>query len=149
MALVPGVDEYLSLGLGELPQPDHTLTGRDLISKGLADLHRSKGQAVAEVAQEPGEVDEHALCSLRAEVAGHLIARADHGLEHEVELVDLGELSATLRTADLVVLNAAIDLLIAESIRHLHDVLDEVVGPVDLLAIFATGERIGEAAQVA
>ena len=51
MAFVPRIDEYLRLRLGELPQPDHPLAGRDLISEGLADLHRGEGQRVPEVAQ--------------------------------------------------------------------------------------------------
>ena len=149
MSLVPRIYEDLRLGLSEFPEPDHTLAGRDLISEGLADLHCRKRQRVPEVAQEPGEVDEHALRRLRPEIACHLVSRTDHGLEHEIELVDLGELSAALRAADLVLLDAFVDLFVAECIRDLDNMLDEVVCPVDLFALLAAGEGIGEAAQMA
>ncbi|VVB72010.1 Uncharacterised protein [uncultured archaeon] len=89
MGLVSGVDEYLRLGLGELSQANHTLAGRYLIPEGLADLNRREGQRVAEVAQKAREIYEHSLRGLRSQVAGHLVSWTDHGLEHEIELIDL------------------------------------------------------------
>ena len=148
MALVPGIDENLSLSLSELPQPDHALAGRDLISKRLANLHSGKRQGIAEVAKQSRKVDEHALRGLRAQVACHLVSRPDHGLEHEIELINLRELSSALRAAYLIVHDAFVNLLVAECIGHLNDVLDEVICPVNLLALLAARERIGKAAQV-
>ncbi len=149
MGLVSWVDEDLCLGLGELPQSDHTLAGGDLISIGLANLHCREWKSPPEVAQEPGEVDEHPLGSLRPHVAGHLVSRADHGLEHEIELIDTGELAAALRTGDLILLHAAIDLLIRQGIGNLYDMLYQVIRPVYLLAFLASGEGIRKAAQMA
>jgi hypothetical protein len=89
--LVVRVAKVLDLRLRELPHPQQARPWVDLVAVGLADLGGRKGQAPAVEVQEVFEVDENALGRLRAEVADRVAARADGGLEHEVEGVRLGQ----------------------------------------------------------
>ncbi len=82
------MDEDLGLCLGELPQPDHTLAGGDLIPVRLSYLDRAEGELIPVEAQETGKVGEYTLGGLGAQVALPLRTRADGGLEHQVERKD-------------------------------------------------------------
>jgi hypothetical protein len=83
-----GRDEVLHLHLLELAGPEDEVAGGDLVAERLADLRDAEGWPLARELQDVLEVDEDALCGLRAQVRGRagLLHRADRGLEHEVEV---------------------------------------------------------------
>src|SRR5574341_2254203 len=127
MRLVPWIDEYLSLSLREFAQPYHALPGRYLVAVRFPYLRGSKWQMVAIEFQEAREIHEHALCSLRTEVPYPLCAWTYHGLEHEVELIDITGFSAALRAPDIVLIYDFGKLVCAQRIRVLHDILHEMI----------------------
>ena len=126
---VGGRDEVLHLHLLELAGAEDEVLRRDLVAEGLADLGDAEGRLLARRAEHVGEVGEHALGRLGAQV-GHValvLDRAGVGLEHEVEGPGLGE-----------VLGAAVGA----------DPVDLVLAPA-LVAVLAVDQGVGEGGQVA
>ena len=83
-----GRHEELELHLLELAGAEDEVVGRDLVAEALADLGDAERRLLARGLQHVGEVGEHALRRLGAQVglgAGAL-DRARLGLEHQVEL---------------------------------------------------------------
>ena len=147
--------EELALHLLELAGTEGEVARRDLIAEGLAYLTHAEGQLAAGGALDVGEVDEDALCGLRAEIAGGraVLGDADGGLEHQVELADGGEVMLAADGADdvLVLGDELVHLVKAHGIDVDLRVLvpDELVGAVACLAGAAVQQRVGEAGDVA
>ena len=112
----------------------------------------AEGQLFAGGALDVGEVDKDALCGLRTEVQLRLgvLGNTLIGLEHQVELADVGEVRlAAVRAGNLLFPNVVHHLLVAPAGRvGAVEVLDEVVGTVSGLAGLAVHERVREAAQM-
>ncbi len=89
MVFLLRMDEYLGFGLGKLPQPDHSLSWRYLVSVGFSYLDCTEGELVPVKPEQAREIGEHPLCGLRPEVSLPLGTRTDGRLEHEVEVEDL------------------------------------------------------------
>ena len=151
-ALVPflvgaGLDEELHLHLLELPGPEDEVARGDLVAERLADLADAERDLLPRRLQHVLEVDEDALRGLRAQVgqAGFVLDRAQVGAEQAVEHARLGERApvAAVRAGELVEAadrRVAVLLLVG---------LDQVVGPVPLVAERALGERVDELGDVA
>ena len=84
------VDKNLRLRLRKLAKTDHTLSGGDLVTVGLAYLNGAERQLVAIESEQSAEIGEDTLCGLGAQVTRSLTAGADGRVEHEVEVVRLG-----------------------------------------------------------
>ena len=85
VALVLGVTEVFYLRHGELSHSDQTRPGRDLVSKGVANLSSREWELALVELQQPLEVDEDSLRGLRPQEASDGSAGPDVGLEHQVE----------------------------------------------------------------
>ena len=147
-----GLAEELALHLLELPGAEGEVAGGDLIAEGFADLADAEGQLLPGGALDGGEVHKDALSGLGAEVDLTLgvLGDADEGLEHEVELPDVGEvLAAAFGAGDAVVLDVGAHLLKGHAVGVAAVFLDELVGAVAGLAVLAVHQRVGEAAHVA
>ncbi len=124
--------EELEFHLLELSGPEDPVLRGDLVAEALADLCDPERRLLARRLQHLGEVGEHALGGLGAQVcvrAGAL-DRAGLGLEHQVELASLGEavLGVAVR-ADVGVV--------------------ELVETEALLAVGAVDQRVAEVGEVA
>ena len=155
-----GLAEELQLHLLKLPDPEDEVAGGNLVAERLADLAHAEGQLAAGGALGVDEVGEDALGGLGTEIHGVLGVLGDslEGLEHQVELADIGEIMLAAGGAgDVVLLDEILHLLLGEGVDGLGQlyalllapVLDELVGPEALLALPAVHQGIGEAGQVA
>ena len=155
-----GLAEELQLHLLELPDTEDEVAGGDLVAEGLADLAHTEGQLAPGGALGVDEVGEDALRRLRPQIHRVLGVLGDalEGLEHQVELPDVGEIVLAAGGAgDVVLLDEVLHLLLGEGVDglgQLHAVLaapilNELVRPEPLLALPAVHQRIGEAGQMA
>jgi len=108
----------------------------------------------AGVLLEPRKLDEDPLCCFGSQIAGLARARADGGLEHEVEILDrfARKIGPTGRTREIVLADAFLDAVDAEGFGVLDvgdGILDQVVGAVTLAALRTLDEHIVEAIQMA
>ena len=151
--------EELQLHLLKLPDAEDEVAGGDLVAEGLAHLTHAEGQLLAGGALDGGEVDEDALGGLGAQVdlGAAVLGDALMGLEHEVELADVGEVRlAAAGAGHAVVPDEGHQLLVGHGL-HIHVVaailgapaLDELVGPVAHLAGLAVDEGIVEGGHMA
>ena len=100
-----GFAEEFQFHLLELTGTEGEVARGDLVPEALADLADAKGQLFPSGALDVLEVDKDALCSLRTEVDSVLCILGDtlEGLEHQVELTDVGEVMAAAGgTGDLM-----------------------------------------------
>ena len=139
-------DEELHLHLLELPGPEDEVAGGDLVAERLADLADAERDLPARGLQHVAEVNEDALRGLRAEVGqpGLVLYRAEVGTQQAVEHARLGEGApvAAVRAGKVgqsACRNVTVLLLVG---------LDEMVGPVSLMAERALGERVHELGDV-
>jgi len=155
-----GLAEELQLHLLELTRAEGEVARGDLIAEGLADLADAERQLAPRGALDVQEVHEDALRRFRAQIHGVLRVLGDalEGLEHQVELTDVGEVVLAAGGAgDIVLLDEILHLLLGERVDGLGKleligggpVLDELVGAEALVALAAVHERVGEAAQMA
>ena len=155
-----GLAEKFQLHLLELPDTEDEVAGGDLVAEGLADLAHAEGQLAPGGALGVDEVGEDALRRLRPQIHRVLGVLGDalEGLEHQVELPDVGEIVLAAGGAgDVVFLDEVLHLLLGEGVDglgQLHAVLaapilNELVRPEPLLALPAVHQRIGEAGQMA
>ena len=160
LQLGAGLAEELQLHLLKLPGAEGEVARGDLVAEGLADLAHAEGQLPAGGALDVLEVDEDALGGLGPQVDGVLGVLGDplEGLEHQVELADVGPVVLAAGGAgDVVLLHKLLHLRLAHGVHAvaqveavlLAPVLDDLVGPEALLALLAVHQGIGEAAHVA
>ena len=90
-----GLAEELQLHLLKLPDTEDEVAGGDLVAEALADLGNAEGQLFPGGALHVLEVDEDALGGFGPEIdlALGVLGHALEGLEHQVELTDLGEIA--------------------------------------------------------
>ena len=155
-----GLAEELQLHLLELTDAEDEVARGDLVAEGLADLADAEGELAAGGPLDGREVHEDALCGLGTEVDGVLRVLGDalEGLEHQVELTDIGEVMLAAGGAgNVVLLDEVLHLALGEGIDGLGQlegglaapILNELVRAEALVALAAVHQRIGEAAQVA
>ena len=148
-----GLAEELQLHLLELTRAEGEVAGCDLIAEGLANLADAERNLLSGRALDVLEVDKDALRGLRAQVdlvlgvLGHALI----GLEHQVELADVGEVvAAAVRARDLVLVDIGLHLLVGPAGRvDAGRVLNQLVRAVTGLAVLAVHQRIGKTADVA
>ena len=135
---VGGRHEELHLHLLELARAEDEVAGRDLVAERLADLGDPERGLLARELQHVLEVDEDALCGLRAQIGGgaRFLDRADRRLEHQVEVARLGQRA--------LVAFAGVHRRFASALELLQMVRAEA-----LPARAAVDERVGEAFEVA
>jgi hypothetical protein len=98
------------------------LPGRDLVAEGLADLADAEGQLAPRGALDVDEVHEDALRRLRTEIHGvfRVLGDALEGLEHQVELADVGEIVLAAGGAGMsIFLDECLHLLLGEGVDGL------------------------------
>ena len=155
-----GLAEELQLHLLELADAEDEVARGDLVAEGLADLAHAEGQLAAGGALGVHEVGKDALRRFGTQIHGVLGVLGDalEGLEHEVELADVGEVVLAAGGAgDVLVLHEVLHLLLGEGVDGLGQlhavfvapVLNELVGAEALLALLAVHEGVGEARQMA
>ncbi len=132
-----GWNEELHLHLLELARAEDEVAGRDLVAEGLAHLCDPERWFLARELQDVLEVDEDALCGLRAQIGNRsrLLDRADGRLEHQVEVARLRQI-ALIRFPGVLRGFASAGQV------------TEMVGAKALLARAAVHERVGEPGEV-
>src|SRR5262249_27965173 len=96
------VYEELDLHQVELARAEDVVARRDLVAEGAADLADAEGHLDARRVEDVLEIDEHALRRLRPEVGlRFLVAHRTHpGLEHQIELSRLSQVTAAERAGE-------------------------------------------------
>ena len=144
--------EELQFHLLELTDTEDKVARCDLVAERLTDLSNAEGQLFPGGALDVGKVYEDALCRLRTQIQFRLgiLCNALIGLEHQIELADVGEVRlAAVWAGDLLFPDVVHHLLVGPAGRiGAVKVLDEVVGTVSGLTGLAVHQRIGETAQV-
>ena len=123
-------------------------------------LAHAKGQLPAGGSLDIEEVSEDTLGGLRAQIDSILSVLRDalEGLEHEVELTDIGKIVLAAGGAgDHMLLNKLFHLVLGEGVHGLAQVKLVLLGPLlndficaePLLALLAVHQRVGEAAHMA
>ena len=114
----PRLDEVLDLRDLELPQAEEPLPRGDLVAEGLPDLGDAEGHLHAGGVQDVLEIGEHALGRLGAQVGqgGALLRGPQGGLEHQVELLGLGEVVLVIRRRRDLLVGA--EALVADAALH-------------------------------
>ena len=122
------IDEVLEFGHVELAQPDHSLTGTNLISVSLAGLDGPEGQFLFEVPEQCGIEHEHALCGLwphirRATPSHRTYLRP----EHQIHRPDIGPLGLLAGRALDALRQQRHHLIGRQRIRIFMPLLDQMV----------------------
>ena len=144
--------EELQLHLLELAGAEGEVAGGDLVAEGLTDLADAERDLLSCGAGHILEVDKDALRRLRTEIDLVLRVLGDplEGLEHQVELADVGEVGAAAVRAGDPVLSDIVRHLLVGPARGVHPgVLDQLVRAVTGLAVLTVHQRVGEAADMA
>ena len=147
-----GLAEELKLHLLELAHAENELTGGYLVTEGLTYLSNAERNLFAACALDISKVNENTLSSLRAEVNLILavFGNALEGLEHQVELTDIGKVCGTaVRALDTVLPDVSHHLLVGPAVCVAAVVFNELICAVTGLAVLAVHQRVGEAAHVA
>ncbi len=96
-ALVLRVDEKLNLHHVELPHADHALAGCDLVAVPAPGLYDAQGQFLTVVSVKVRVVHEDALGRFRPQIAYSVGTGTYVRFEHEIEFLDLPQVSSALR----------------------------------------------------
>ena len=148
-----GLAEELKLHLLELTGTEGKVAGCNLIAERLAHLADAEGDLLAGGALDVLEVDENALRGLRTEIdlVLGIFGNALIGLEHQVELADIGKIvAAAVGARDLVLIDIGLHLLVGPAGRVFAGrVLDQLIRAVTGLAVLAVHQRVREAADMA
>src|ERR1700677_1691968 len=141
-----GLDEELHLHLLELAGPEDEVARGDLVAERLADLPDAERDLLPRGLQHVLEVDEDALGGLRAQVGepGLVLDRAQVRTQQPVEHARLGEGAAVAAVRARDVLKAVRRRVVVLLLVG----VDELVGPVPLVAERALGERVNELGDV-
>ena len=154
-----GLAEELEFHLLKFADTENEVSGSDLVAEGLTDLSDTEGKLLTGSSLHVCEVYKDTLSGFGTKINGVLCVLGNtlEGLEHQVELTDIGEVVLAAGGAgDVVVLNKVLHFLLAEGIDGLLEgntllstpVLNKLVGTETLLALTAIHKRIGEAAEV-
>lgn len=134
--LIEGVDVVLDFSLEELADAQEPSTGRNLVTERFANAGRRKRHFTVVALEQLVEVHKLSLGGLWAEEALESAARADRGVEHEVELHWGGQLGTAAGADDLVVDDDFAKLLSVEVIDLSQETLvlcDHLVVELDNL----------------
>ena len=155
-----GLAEELQLHLLKLAHTEDEVAGGDLIAEALADLTNAEGQLAAGRALDIHKVDKDALCGFRTQINGVLgiLGNALEGLEHQVELADIGKVVLAAGGAgDIVLLHKIFHLRLGKGIDGAGQlkavlgtpVLNDFIGTEALVAFAAVHQRVGKAGKMA
>ena len=100
----------------KLADAEDEVSGRDFVAEGFSNLRHAKGNLAAGGALDVLEVDKDALRRLgpQEELALAVLGHALEGLEHQVELADVGKVAlAAHRAHDVVLADVGEHLLVA------------------------------------
>ena len=153
-----GLAEEFQLHLLELPDAEDEVARGDFIAEALAHLAHAEGELPPGGPLNGGEVDEDALGGLGPEIdlVGGILGDALVGLEHQVELPDVGEVvPAAAGAGDFLFPDEGHQVLLGHGL-HVHvqvillDIaLHQLVGPVPHLAGLAVDKGVVEGGDVA
>src|SRR5664279_2314997 len=136
------LDEELHLHLLEFPGAEDEVARRDLVAEALAGLRYAERRLLARRRHHVEEVDEDALCGLRAQVVQSrlVLDRAEVRLEHAGELLGLGPRAtrAAVRAGD------AVESALGRTALACLEVLLEVIRAEAMVAVRAFDEGVGE-----
>ncbi|GKT46694.1 uncharacterized protein ColSpa_06875 [Colletotrichum spaethianum] len=133
-----GVDKVLDLGHEELADSQEAGARGDLVAVGAANGGGGEGHLLHVEVEELGKVEELALGSLGAQVAGQVAAGANGGLEHEVEGDGGRGLDAGGRVLEVVLLNELAEfraVVVVDLGQNLLVLLDDGVVELDGLSL--------------
>ena len=146
--LVLRVDEEFHLHLVELPHPDHTLPGGDLVPVAPSGLHDPERELLPVVSVEVQEVDEDPLGGLGSEESDAGRPGSDVGPEHQVEILHGSQLPAAFEADDIVVYERLVELLFGHDVGVLVELLHQVVGAEGRAAFGTVRDLVGEFVEV-
>ena len=91
-----GLDEELHFHLLEFARPKREVPRRNLVSEGLAHLCDPERNLLTRTVEHVPKIDVDPLCGLRPQIhrGCRILHRPHEGLEHEIEIAGLGELTA-------------------------------------------------------
>ena len=147
-----GLAEEFTFHLLELTGTEREVAGRDLVSEALAYLADAEGQLLARGALHILEVNKNSLGCLGTQINFilRILRHTLEGLEHQIELADIGEIGrAAIRAFDIVLADIFTHLLKGHAVRIAAGILNELIGTMARFAVLAVHERIGEAAHMA
>ena len=153
-----GLAEELQLHLLELADAEDEVARGDLVAEGLAHLAHAEGNLPAGGALDVLEVDEDALGCLGAQIdrCSGILVDALEGLEHQVELADVGEIAlAAAGAGHLMLADEAHQLVVVHGLDVdvqsvlVDEALHQLVGAMAHFAGLAVNQRIVEGAHVA
>ena len=152
--VLAGLAEGLELHLLKLDGAEGEVARGDLVAEGLADLADGEGELGAHGAQDVGVVHILALGVFGAKIddALGIVGDAPEGLEHQVELPDVGEVVlAAVGAGNVMILDVLEHLLLGEpvGVGVGVKVVDQIVRAKAHLALFAVQQRIGKALHMA
>ena len=146
--LVLRIHEEFDLHLVELPHPDHSLTGCDLVPVAPSCLDDTQRELLPVVSVQIEVVDEDTLCRLRPEVSDTSGTGSDVRLEHEVEFIHGPQVPSALGALDVVLHECLFQFLGGENVGIVVESLDHVVGPEGRLALLTVCDEVGEVVHV-
>jgi len=155
-----GLAEEFEFHLLEFTHAEDEVARRDFVAEGFTDLADAERQLFAGGALDIGEVDEDALRGFRTQIDGvfRVFGNALEGLEHQVELTDIGEVVlAAGRAGNVVVFDESLHFFLRKGVDRLFEgdalfgaeIFNELVGAEAFFAFAAVHQRVGEAAEVA
>ena len=133
------VKEQLKLHNSKLPEPQHTPSWADLVTRHLAALDQREWQLFTSMNNTPLVVEEHGLGCLWSEVAYLASSDTDLCLKHRKKKLWFLEFTATAWTLDLVLHHQTLDGFSTHGFHVLHPslILDQVVSPEAITALTA------------
>ncbi len=147
---MPGV---ISLrNLLELSGTEGKVAGGDFVAERFTNLCNAEWEFLSGGTLDICKVDKDALCSFRTQInlALCILGNALEGLEHQVELADIGEVgAAAVRAFDAVFLDEVHHLLVAPAVGGFAgEVLNQLIRTVTGLAVFTVHERVRKSANM-
>ena len=154
-----GLAEELKLHLLKLTHTEDKVTGSDLVTEGLTDLCDTERHLLSGGSLYVYEVGENTLSGLGTEIYGVLcvLGYALEGLEHKVELTDVGEVVLAAGGAkDVMLFNEFLHFCVSEGIDGLGKlkrvlctpILDKLISTESFVALAAVHKGIREACKV-
>ena len=151
--------EEFHLHLLELTGTEGEVSGSNLIAEGLADLADTKRQMLSRRALYILKVDKNTLCRFRTKVdgVGGILRYPLEGLEHQIELTDVGPVELTAgRAGNLELIDKAHHFIVGPSVNRsvqrqlvlMCIALNQLIRTETLSAGLAVHQRIREARQM-
>ena len=155
-----GLTEEFQLHLLKLSGTEREVAGCDFIPEGLTDLTDTKRDFLSGSTLYVLEVYENTLCGFGTQIYRILciLRNTLEGLEHQVELTDLGKVMlAAGRAGNLIIFDKLHHLFLTPAVYRasqinivlLRIIFDDLICTETLVAFLTVHQRIGKAAQMA